>query len=174
MCIRDRAGGGGGIAATPLVGDSKSIAAYIGTWNYNFLRSNLYFNSRNILYFLVALAAFVLWLRRRNETLLLWFSIFAICPVFWTLVYTTRLPVSSQFSQFVLQPLWALRNVALWFLLIEMLHLRSRRGLVHWAKILAVVSLTGSFLDGCLTYVPADVYKRQLQRFLSTGFGKHN
>ena len=74
------AGGGGGIAATPLVGDSKSIAAYIGAWNYNFLRSNLYFNSRNILYFLVALAAFVLWLRRRNETLLLWFSIFAICP----------------------------------------------------------------------------------------------
>ena len=148
------AGDGGGIAATPLVGDSKSIAAYIGTWNYNFLRSTLYINSRNILYFVVALAAFVLWLRRRNETLLLWFSIFAICPAIWTSVYTMRLPISSQFSQFMLQPLWALRNVALWFLLIEMLHLRSHKRLVRWAKILAVVSLAGSFLDGCLTYVP--------------------
>ena len=150
------AGDGGGIAETPLVGDSKSIAAYIGNWNYNFLRSTLYINSRNILYFFVALAAFVLWLRRRNETLLLWFSIFAICPVIWTSVYTMRLPVSSQFSQFILQPLWALRNVALWFLLIEMLHLRSRRGLVRWARILAAVSLTAAFLDGCLTYAPAN------------------
>ncbi len=148
------AGDGGGIAQTPLVGDSKSIAAYIGTWNYDFLRSTLYINSRNILYFFVALAAFVLWLRRRTETLLLWFSIFAICPAIWTSIYTMRIPVSGQFSQFMLQPLWALRNVALWFLLIEMLHLRSHRGLVRWAKILAVVTLLGSFLDGCLTYTP--------------------
>jgi hypothetical protein len=147
-------GDGGGIAQTPVVGDAKSIAAYVGDWNYNFLRSTLYFNSRNILYFFIAIAAFVLWLRRKNETLLLWFSIFAICPAIWTSVYTMRLPVSSQFSQFMLQPLWALRNVALWFLLIEMLHLRSHRGLVRWAKILAAVTLTGSFLDGCLTYAP--------------------
>ena len=150
------AGGGGGIAQTPLVGDSKSIAAYIGTWNYNFLRGSLYINSRNILYFFVALAAFVLWLRRRNETLLLWFSVFAICPAIWTSLYTMRFPVSSQFFQFILQPLWTLRNVALWFLLIELLQLRSHRGLVRWAKILAAVSLSGSFLDGCLTYAPGN------------------
>ena len=147
-------GNGGGIAQTPMVGDSASIAACIGTWNYHFLRGTLYINARNVLYFLVALAAFVLWLRRRQETLLLWFSIFAICPVIWTSVYTMRLPVSSQFSQFMLQPLWALRNVALWFLLIEMLHLRNHPALVRWAKILAAVSLVGSFLDGCLTYTP--------------------
>jgi hypothetical protein len=149
-------GKGGGIAQTPLVGDSRSIAAYIGNWNYEFLRSTLYFNARNILYFFVAIAAFALWLRRRNETLLLWFSIFAICPAIWTSVYTMRIPVSSQFSQFMLQPLWALRNVALWFLLIEMFDLRNHRGLVRWARILAVVSLTGAFLDGCLTYAPTN------------------
>jgi hypothetical protein len=149
-------GGGGGIAETPLVGDSQSIAAYIGTWNYDFLRGTLYINARNILYFLVALAAFVLWLRRRNETLLLWFSIFAICPAIWTSVYTMRVPVTAQFSQFMLQPLWALRNVALWFLLIEMFHLRSRRALVRWATVLAAVSLIGAFLDGCLVYAPAN------------------
>jgi Stage II sporulation protein E (SpoIIE) len=148
------AGGGGGITETPRVGDAKSIADFIGSWNYQFLRANLYLNARNILYFIVALAAFVLWLRRRSETLLLWFSIFAICPAIWTALYTMRIPVSRQFSQFLLQPLWALRNVALWFLLIELLHLRRRHGLVRWAKILAVFSLTGSFLDGCLTYVP--------------------
>jgi hypothetical protein len=35
-------GDGGGIAETPLAGDSGSIAAYIGAWNYNFLRGSLY------------------------------------------------------------------------------------------------------------------------------------
>jgi serine phosphatase RsbU (regulator of sigma subunit) len=149
-------GDGGGIAQTPLVGDSGSIAAYIGAWNYNFLRGSLYDNSLNVLYFFVALAGFVLWLRHRKESLLLWFSIFAVCPAIWTSPYTMRLPVSGQFIQFLAQPLWTLRNVALWFLLIEMLRLRDRRGLVRWAKILAVVSLTASFLDGCLTYTPTN------------------
>jgi hypothetical protein len=149
------AGDGGGIARTPQVGDSTTIEAYIATWNYAFLRATLYLNARNILYFFVAVAAFVLWLRRRKDTLLLWFAIFTFCPAIWTAVATMRLPVSSQFDQFVLQPLWSLRNVALWFLLIELLGLGERRGLVRWAKILAVVSLTFSFLDGCLTYAPA-------------------
>jgi Stage II sporulation protein E (SpoIIE) len=149
------AGDGGGLAQTPVVGDAKSIAAHIGAWNYEFLRGTLYFNARNVLYFFVAIAAFILWFRRRTETLLFWFSIFAICPAIWTSVYTMRFPISSQFNQFLLQPLWALRSVALWFLLIELLHLRSHRGLVRWAKILAAVSLTVAFLDGCLVYVPA-------------------
>ncbi len=151
------AGDGGGLTATPVVGDSQSIAAYIGTWNYNFLRSRLYDNALNILYLLVGLASFVLWLGRRKETLLLWFSIFAMCPAVWTLAFTMRLPVSTQLLQFLIQPLWVLRNVALWFLLIELLRLGDRRGLVRWAKILAAVSLTGSFLDGCLTYTPTSL-----------------
>jgi hypothetical protein len=108
----------------------------------------------NVLYFLVSAASFVLWLRNRKETLLLWFSIFAVCPAIWTSVYTMRVPVSAQFAGFVLQPMWTLRNVALWFVLIDLFRLRDRRRLVQWAKILAIVSLTGSFLDGCLSYVP--------------------
>jgi hypothetical protein len=144
----------GGLMAAPLVADSKYTAAYIGNWNYDFLRGTLYANSLNVLYLVVAVAAFLLWLRRRNEILLLWFSIFAVCPAIWSSSYTMRLSVSSQFSQFLLQPLWALRNVALWFVLIELLNLRSHRGLVRWAKILGLVSVIGAFLDGCLTYAP--------------------
>jgi Stage II sporulation protein E (SpoIIE) len=142
----------GGFAAAPILGDPKSVANYLGAWNYDFLSNTLYFDSLNILYFLTALAAFTVWLRRRKDTLLLWFSIFAVCPVIWTSQYILRVPVSSQFSGFLLQPLWELRNVALWFLLIGILNLEAHRRLVRWAKILAVVTLTGSFLDGCLTY----------------------
>ena len=144
----------GGLERTPLVGDPNSINAYIAGWNYDFLRGTLYSNALNVLYLLVAIAAIILWLRRRNEMLLLWFSIFAICPVLWTSAYTMRLPVTSQFAEFMLQWIWQLRNVALWFLLIDLLNLRNHLRLVRWARILAIISLSAAFLDGCLTYIP--------------------
>ena len=151
----------GGRRATPIVGEAQSINAYVGTWNYNFLIGTLYQNSLNVLYFAVGLAGLLIWIRRPKDTLLLWFSIFAITPAIWTSVYTMRIPLSAQFSEFALQPLWQLRNVALWFLLIDILNLRERRTLVRWAKILAVLSLAASFLDGCLTYVPTSVISSQ-------------
>jgi hypothetical protein len=144
----------GGLYATPIVGDSESIKSWVGTWNLNFLQSTLFANAMNLLYVVLGITGILLWIRRRKETLLFWFSIFAICPAIWTSVYTMRLPVTGQFATFILQPLWQVRNVALWFLLIELLNLRKRRNLVQWARILAAISMLASFLDGCLTYAP--------------------
>ncbi len=151
----------GGLTQAPLVGDSQSIAAYLGTWNYHFLEATLYNNTLNVLYIVVALAGLLIWFRRRDETLFLWFSIFAGAPAIWSSVYTMRIPISSQFAEFLLQPLWQLRNVALWFLLLDLLNLRSRPRLVRWAKLLAVVSLSAAFLDGCLVYAPNSLLSSQ-------------
>ena len=156
----------GGLQETPIVGDPDSISAYINAWNYGFLRGTLYLDALNILYLVIGLAGFILWLRRRSDMLLLWFSIFAICPPIWTLQYTLRLPVSAQFAEFLIQPMWQLRNVALWFLLIDLLHLRDRPGLVRWAKILAVLSLSAAFLDGCLTYTPEWLISAHTSRWI--------
>jgi hypothetical protein len=145
----------GGLTQTPIIGDAESVAGEVASWNYGFLKGTLFNNALNVLYLLVGMVGILLWLKHRNESLLLWFSIFAVCPVIWTSLFTMRLPVSSQFDQFILQPLWQLRNVALWFLLIDMLGLRNRTRLVHWARVLAVVSITAAFVDGCLTYIPA-------------------
>lgn len=151
----------GGLEEAPILGGSEAIGYYIGTWNYGFLGATLFDDALNTLYFLVALGGIVFWLRHREESLLLWFSIFAITPTLWSFAYLLRLPVSAQSVSFILQVLWQLRNVALWFLLIDMLNLRKRPALVRWAKILAIVSLTAAFLDGCLTYVPESVLSQQ-------------
>lgn len=145
----------GGFSEAPILGDADSISGYVGIWNYEFLKGTLFANALNLLYLIVGIAGIALWSRRRNERLLLWFSIFAVCPAIWGSVYTMRIPVSSQFAQFLVQPLWQLRNVALWFLLIEMLHLGDKKHLAQWARILAIVSVTAAFLDGCLIYIPA-------------------
>ena len=147
----------GGLTQTPLVGDPASIRAWIGTWNYNFLLGALYPNAFNVLYFLVSLGALLLWIRRPQERLLLWFAIFAVAPAIWSSAVMMRMPISEQFDDFMVQPLWQLRNIALWFLLIDILNLRDHVRLVHWAKILSVASLAASFFDGCLTYIPPTV-----------------
>lgn len=144
----------GGIAATPLVGDAQSIAGQLSDWNYDFVIATLYTNALNVLYFIIAIGAFVLWLRHPKDKLLLWFSIFTIGPAYWISVGTMRLPISQQWADFNLQPLWELRNAALWFLLIDLLHLRDRPRLVHWAKVFAIISLVTAFLDGCLAFAP--------------------
>lgn len=143
----------GGLTQSPIVGDAGSVNEYVGSWNYGFLKGTLFDDALNVLYLLVGIAGIVLWLRRRDP-LLFWFSIFAVCPAIWSSVFTMRIPVSSQFDVFLLQPVWQLRNVALWFLLIDLLHLRNRPRLVRWARILAVLSISAAFLDGCLTYIP--------------------
>lgn len=156
----------GGLTETPLVGDPTSVNSYIGTWNYHFLVGTLYSNAMNVLYFVVALAGILIWIRRPKEMLLLWFSIFAVSPAIWTSIYTMRIPLSAQFGEFALQPLWQLRNIALWFLLIEILNLSRLLRLVHWANLLAVLSLAGSFLDGCLTYIPASLISPQASAWI--------
>ena len=163
-------GYGGGLEEAPILGGSESIGHYIGTWNYGFLTATLFEDALNTLYFLVGLGGIIFWLRHREETLLLWFSIFAISPTIWSFAYLLRLPVSSQSVSFMLQVLWQLRNVALWFLLIDMLNLRKRPALVRWAKLLAVVSLVAAFLDGCLTYVPESMLSQQAGVWLDVFF----
>ena len=156
----------GGLTRTPLVGDPASIGAWIAGWNYDFLRGTLFGNVLNALYLIVGIACLAIWLRRRTDTLLLWFTIFAITPALWTSVFDMRMPVSAQFTEFAVQTLWQLRNVALWFLLIDILNLRDRRNLVRWAKILAVLSLAGAFLDGCLTYIPESLLSVSASRWV--------
>lgn len=144
----------GGLTEAPIVGDIESVQGYRGIWNYGFLTGTIYSDALNILYLLVGMSGIIVWLRRRNESLLLWFSIFAVCPAIWNSFYTMRIPISNQLASFLFQPLWQFRNVALWFLLIHLLHLRSRLRLVRYATILASISISAAFLDSCLIYIP--------------------
>ena len=125
----------------------------MAVWNYEWMHSNLYTNALNVLYLSVGCAALLLWLRRRNQAPLFWFAVFAISPVMWSSVYALHLPLPNNLTDFVLQPLFALRNVALWYLLLNLMDLSGHRKLVHWANRLAVVSVAAAFLDGCLTFV---------------------
>lgn len=147
-------GNAGGLTDFPLLGDSDSIEAQMAKLDYEWLRSNLYNFTLNILYGLVAILAFLLWLRRRREPVLLWLAIFAGCPVVWGVLFGMQLSIPNALAVSILQPMFSLRNVSLWFLLLWMLDLHDRKRLLRWAKVLAAITLIAATLDGLLTYVP--------------------
>jgi phosphoserine phosphatase RsbU/P len=140
----------GGPRDTLYIGDPDSIAGSMARWDYDWLRSNLYPIGLNFLYGAVACLGFILWLRRRSESPMPWFALFAGLPVVWGILYGLRLPFDSTIAGAILQPTYALRNIALWFLLIELLQLKSHRTLFRWAQVLAVISFAAGILDGLL------------------------
>ncbi len=152
----DASGDQGGLFGPPLVGSRSAIAGSKALRDYAALRSDLYTAGLGYLGLVVGCMAFVLWLRRR-ERLLLWFAIFTAAPTLWVIVYSLGISIDAAFVGALNQPLWALENIALWFLLISLLQLESNRRLLRWAKALAILKISTDTLDGilCLAYFVA-------------------
>ncbi len=148
----------GGLMETPVIGDKSSVAAYLGAWNYDLLRGTMYFNVLNLLYLAVGIAGLLLWLRApaRNPAAVV-LDIHHQPGVLDIPLYDGSAALEPVRSVPAATAMGTAQRGAL-VLLIEMLHLRTRPRLVRWAKILAAVSLSTSFLDGLLTYIPSGLF----------------
>ncbi len=141
----------GGFSAPPLVGSAAALTDRKTDYNYKWLRSRQYLFAINSLYFLVFVLSLVAWLRDRPQRLLLYMSLFAISFNLTIILVGLQLPWSYRFALGWLQPVHALADISLWFLLIWLLRLREHRGLVRLAIWLAWIDLTANVLDGALT-----------------------
>lgn len=143
----------GGFRDTPMIGNADSIKGQMAIYDYANLLGNAYSVGINLLYGLVSLVALITWLRNRKYTILLWFAIFTGCPSLWSTFYTLHLPINSTVATGLLQPLFALRNIALWYLLLDLLQVDKNSSLRRWARVLAFVSIACGTLDGVLNFL---------------------
>jgi phosphoserine phosphatase RsbU/P len=146
-------GKSGGLTDAPFLGSARTIEGYKAVEDYHLLLGNLYVNALSFLRLAIACAALLMWLRKREETLFLWLAIFAGCPGIWTELFTQGLPIPNDIANTIMQPLFPLFNIALWFLLLQLLDLRSHRMLVRWTKAAAFVSIVAGSIDGLLVYL---------------------
>lgn len=158
----DASGKSGGFAFSPQIGDRDSIAALQASSDFDRLRSGLYLYGLTFLRTIIGGVAFILWLRRRSDQVLLWFAIFTAAPEIWNLLYCFDAPMDTLILNALNQPLWAVRNISLWFLLIFLLRLESHHAIIRWAKVLAILKLTGDTLDGLIGLV-----------YFAVGWGSH-
>lgn len=141
----------GGFTAVPVVGSAAAIADRKTDSDYQWLRSRQYSFALTSLYGLVMILSLIAWLRNPAQRLLLWMSLFCLAPLLTLFLVGLQLPWSYNFGLGWLQPVHALADVSLWFLLLWLLRLTDNRALVRWTKILAWIDITANVLDGLLT-----------------------
>ena len=140
----------GGLVAAPLIGSTGAIASYDAERRYAWLQSRLYLGGLVILYGLVGTLSLLAWLSNRNRKLLLWMAIFAFTPLGLQLLSGFRIPIHYNLSLSLQQPIFAMQDISLWFLLLYLLQLDDNPRLVRWTKIFATVSIISAGIDGLI------------------------
>jgi serine phosphatase RsbU (regulator of sigma subunit) len=141
-------GKAGGLREPPLVGTSQAIAAYKGSLDYAWLHSQLFFFGLYLFYCLIMVLGLVAWLRNRDQKVLLWLSLWACAFLLSVLLNGLRIHWSFGVSTGIAQSVLALADVAIWYLLLNLLELNRHPFLPRWTRILACIAVACGILDG--------------------------
>ncbi len=143
----------GGLYAAPLVGDPGTIAMHENDFLWGVVQGSLFDYSLILLRGFIAVLCVILWFRNRQEQLFIWVGIFTVAPVALQLLQNLfLLPVSYETARAINQPIYALSNISLWFLLLWILRLNERPRVVQVTKVLAWITLAAGLADGLLAF----------------------
>ena len=141
----------GGFSSPPLIGSRAAIGDRRTSAEYGWLHRRQVFFGLHSLYALVMILSLLLWMRDRSQRVLLWMAVFSGAPLLSMFLVGMRLPISFNFALGWLQPVLSINDVALWFLLLYLLRLDENPRLAKFTRVLAVISLVSTSLDGLLT-----------------------
>jgi hypothetical protein len=140
----------GGLNFAPVIGSDGDIAARKAELDYAWIRARQYRFGMLSLYGLVALLSLLAWLRDRSQRVPLWMAVFSGANVVLFFLVNMRLPFSFSFEVGWEQPLLALENIGLWFLLLYLLKLDDNPRLIRLTRLLTIIVLAAGTLDGML------------------------
>lgn len=143
----------GGFNRAPVIGSPEAIAALKAQNDYGWLRSRQFDFGLISLYGLVMLLSLMAWVRDRSQKILFWMAVFCGSPVIITFLVGMRLPFSFVTAVGLMQPVLSAEDIALWFLLLYLLKLDESPTLSHLTRLLAVISICSTTLDGLLVVV---------------------
>jgi hypothetical protein len=160
----DDSGAIGGLDQVPLAGSAEAIAAHLGDVDHVWLRDRQFYFDVNLLYGLLAVLAFIQWLRNPGQKLLFWVALFAFSQPLHVVLFNAHIPFSQAFAFGFDLVATALKDVSLWYVLLYVLELISRATLWRWTRILAWVAVASSTLEWmaiCLDWssIHAGVYQ---------------
>jgi len=138
----------GGFEAVPVLGSPKAIAASKATLDYRWLRSRQIQFGMTALYALAAVLSFLMWLRDRSQSLLFWMAAYSITPMMASVLQSFRIPWPSQLAQGLTQPVLALQDVALWYVLLWLLNLQDDRAMARATRAVSILIAIAFTLDG--------------------------
>lgn len=140
----------GGFDAAPLIGNPEAIATAKAASEFQWLRSRQLHFGANLLCAVIALLSFLLWLRSPSRWVLFWVTGFALAQPVILLLVNAHLGWPYPLAMGAAQPLSAMQDVSLWFLLIWLLSLHENRAICRLTRILACIYTVNAILDGVL------------------------
>jgi phosphoserine phosphatase RsbU/P len=153
----------GGFEGVPVVGSPEAIAARKAAIDFRWLRSRQFTFALDSLYALVALLSMLSWLRDRKQWLLFWMALYSTAPLIGQILTGLRIPWSYAVASGVLQPVLALQDISLWFLLLWLLDLQDDHSIARFTRTIAFVFGTVFTLDGLVGIVWGIGWDRPLQ-----------
>ena len=151
--LSDDSGGRGGFDAAPLIGSPEAIATAKAAYEFEWLRSRQLHFGANLLCAVIALLSFLLWLRAPSRWILFWMAGFAIVQPVKLLLLNAHLGWPYPVAMGAAQPLSAVQDISLWFLILWLLPLHENRALCRFTRILACIYTVNAILDGVLVVI---------------------
>jgi diguanylate cyclase (GGDEF)-like protein len=148
--LSDDSGELGGFDAAPLIGNPEAIAAAKDAYEFQWLRSRQLHFAANLLCAVIAFLSFLLWLRAPSRWVLFWTAGFAIVQPANLLLLNAHLGMPYPLAMGASQPLCAMQDISLWFLLLWLLSLHENRVISRITRIFACIYIVSEALDGVL------------------------
>jgi hypothetical protein len=137
----------GGLVEVPRVGSAEAAAGLQIAAKYRNLQAGLFSLCLACIAGIVGVVALLLWLRNRNQQMLLWLSLAMAFPVASYLLLETSRAIPFRIAYGVIGPLIWIHDIAIWFLLVVLLGLQERRRLVRWTRMIALTGLALVLVD---------------------------
>ncbi len=136
----------GGLTAVPQAGSVEAIAGLEVADRYKSFQQRQFFLAVVLLTGILGLLNLLMWLRNRNQMVLLWLALAMFFPLEEFLL---DLPGLVSFRTFyaLIGPAIGINDMALWFLLLALLGLNANKRLVHWTAILAATEISLDLVD---------------------------
>jgi diguanylate cyclase (GGDEF)-like protein len=151
--LSDDSGERGGFDAAPLIGSPEAIATAKAAYEFHWLHGQQLYLGANLLCAVIALLSLLLWLRAPSRWVLFWTTGFVVANPVVLLLLKAHMGWPYSLAMALTQPLLAIQDVSLWFLLLRLLLLHESRAISRLTRILACVCIANSIFDGAMVAI---------------------
>lgn len=163
--LSDDSGEHGGFDSAPLIGSPEAVATAKAANEFHWLRSRQLHFGANLLCAVIGLLSFLIWLRVPSRRVLLWTAGFALAQPAILILLHAHLRWPYSLAMAAGQPLSALQDISLWFLLVRLLSLHEDRAIRRLTGTLACFYAVNATVDGVLVAIS---WNPQWVRFAQT------
>ena len=148
--LSDDSGARGGFDAAPLIGSPQAIATAQAAYEFHWLRGRQLHYGASLLCAVIAFLSFLLWVGTPSRWVLLWTAGFAIAQPAILVLVNAHMGWSYPLAMGAAQPLHALQDVSLWFLLLWLLSLHEKPAIRRITQAFACIYTVIEVLEGVL------------------------